>query len=505
MARPLLLLLALAATGCLKVRERLTVNADGSGTLVIETSALIRASVLTSMRAWRAEGMDVPFYPPLNDAEGRQLFAGKGLTVDAKPNPSKDALSGAIVRVTFQDINALLDSPYGRARALALAFEGDRLVLRARAGLAGVVLLAESKQMQIMSGIQNVGARKKDMAAAFTVTLPNPIAETDGARDGKTATWSLERAKTKTLDEAIDLFRRPMQAACPREGIAFTPRPVVRLDGASFADLREGDTGRKLPVPDPAEVAKAARFLPYSITVTKSFDLTGEGGYSENVSAFAGAVTLPRALVPAQWGAATFTEILDDRGRSLKLGVRRRRSGPDGHVAQRGAASKPTERIVHPVTVQFQVPEPSVKAIRSIRGQIVLHYFAGQHVVKIENAIDTAGHARAESAALKALNVQIEIDDVKRNDDSLRFSLELSGSAALDRVQGFAAGGKPWPTLVGRSGETALIHMPGKPKTPVALALLLRTSGTPVTVPLRLDNLSLERKPTAKPKKPEQE
>jgi hypothetical protein len=512
-------LLALTTAGCLEVREHLTLNADGSGTLVIETSCLVRTNTINSLRSWRCREANAPFYPPLCEAHARELFPGKGLTVDVKPNPDKNAVSGVAVLVTFQDVNTLLESPYGRARSLWVGFEGDRLVVRARPGVLAAVLAAESRTMQGYAGDPKLAEKRSDMTATFTLTLPNAVAETDGKADGRTATWLLDRSGTKTLDEAVALFRRPMRAACTREGVGFTPRPVLRLDDASFAELREGPTGRALPLPGVADVAKAVRFVPHSITVQKTFDLTGENSYHENASTFAGVVTVPRELAPAGWGSAVFEEILDDRGRSLKLVEGRRHwYGGSRFLGSGAEATLPDGHVRHAVNVQFQVPEPSVKAIRTLRGRIELRYFATQSVTKLADAIGEKAPVPAtggppvpfdegDGAAPEDDKAIPKIEEVERSEESIGFmvTLPIRESVAFEQAQCFDAHGEPWPTLTAPGGNGAYVAIPGKPKFPVSLALLLKTGAKPVTVPLRLDNLRLERKARPTPGNGKQE
>ena len=188
-----------ASGGCLKVKDHLTLNADGSGTVHIEVFSAVAPKSLRGSRysSWlrNLEQSDHVVYPPLHAEHAEKLFPGKAFTVKATESEGGGNAPTLVVNVAFKDVNALIASPYGEAHALSLRREGDVLRFAAHSGFAGAIIASNADQTRY--AVRRHIHKKSEMAAEFAVSLPSAVTESDGQTVGRTATWSLARADAK--------------------------------------------------------------------------------------------------------------------------------------------------------------------------------------------------------------------------------------------------------------------------------------------------------------------
>jgi len=509
------LVLSLSA-GCLEVKEHLTIKADGSGTLVIETQCLAPAEIGQMMRQrGRGEaGLDYLSYPPLSEADATKLFPGKAFTVQVKDNTGKDAVSGVICRVAFKDINDLLASPYGRARSLSVKLEGGKLSFASLSGLLPAIVMSESEDIDMMPTAVEIGKKKNEMAGEFKLTLPNTVASSNGTHAGSSVTWVMDRSKTKDANEAIKLFARPMRAACPGAGIRFAPATPPRLGLLPFNELKEGPTGEKVKIPDAKTVSGAARFVPYVLKIVRTFDLAGEGRYGENEAELVGAVVIPRELAPGRWGRVHLEEAIDDKGNDLKFRedpYRHRWSSIMPQLRSEQRQRKPGPQLRHFVVLEFKVPNRNVKKIARIKADIGLHYFGAGEVLKVAKAIPKElvrdmrrrlrpsslreSHRELSHPKLTELGLKATVGSVMRVRNTTSFTVRVEGAkASLAELQLFDAQGTRWPTFASSDrdvGEDTYwrVTVPGGPEPPYSLALLVSGKRTSIKVPITLENV----------------
>lgn len=534
------LILSLLA-GCLRVKEHLTLKLDGSGTLVLETQSPVQPALLRALR--QQGGFEAPFawYPPLTKSDAERLFPGKDFEVTVKDNTGKDAASGVIVRVAFKDINALMASPYGQARSLCVERKGNRLHVTVLSGLMPAIAAGEAGFAQMYPAAAKLGKKKRDMVAEFRITLPGPVQSSNGAHHGSTATWVLDRSKTKNLAEATKRFGMAMRATCTAAGLRCTPAPPPRLGLVAFRELKEGPAHEKLKAPDVKAITAAARFVPCTLRIRRVFNVTGKGSGAVNEAVLVGAIVLPMRLAPARWGALHVEKILDDRGNSLKPGGERSsRYGRSFGIGPYGASApaapgvpsggrgqrKPATEARHFLSFGFQVPDRGVRKLAHIQGSITLEYFGSRHIIKLPNAIPKAqvrdlrkpgtrvrfrssvppavpaqAGRRLAHPKLAELGLKATVDDVMRSRGVTHFSLEVEApKAALDEVQLFDAHGMPWPTLanlrdVSQGQGTCYVMVPGSPEAPFSLALLVKSGRIAVKIPIKLENVPLSGPP----------
>jgi hypothetical protein len=530
-----LAVVALGAAGCIQTKEHVTVRADGSGTVTMEVVSQVPVETLRGMGAgMRQTGNTAPEYPPLSKAMVEKLFPGKDFVITVKEDRQEAGETKLVVEVAFKDVNALLASSYGKAHALALVRAGDTLTFKALSGLqniAGAMGNPEFSEWQENLGDQLGSAIKKDLSCEFKLTLPHPVSAANGPRDGSTTTWSVTATTTTNMTATAAAFSRPMTATCAASGVTFTPNGPVRMSLATFAELKAGPLGDKVTVPDAAKVAAGVRFVPCRLVTQRTFSLTGERSYGGNQATLAGLVVVPRELAPSKFGAAKLTEVVDDKGRNLKMnedgdGERFMRMGEssmdgadeeDGEEKDQPAAPAEVHRMV---TLLFKAPERTAREISRVQATMELNYYGAGQVVKVEKAIEAgqildmtkmrsySSSSREDktplvSPALKELGLIVTPQMCMKRSVMTMLQLEVRGKqAAIEEVQVYDSAGQPCPTFSGMEsssgdGATCQVMVSGPATPPLSLGLVVRQVGTPVTVPIRLEHVPLTTPPPA--------
>jgi hypothetical protein len=531
MWRKILIGLALVALcGCFKTKDELTLEADGSGVVRLETRVNIPAEMAGMLGAGRMRGGGgMMTYPPTSEDEVKQWFPEKDFQVTARESKADNGETVLNIEARFTNINAVVASPYGRAHALTLSVENGVLKLRGLTGAEAAARFAEMKDdtgmmAAQMPGLKELEKKKEEMRVEFRVTLPNALTAANGTRDGKTATWVVERAKFRDAAEFADKLGLVLEASCPASGMKFSPTNPPHLRLARFSDLKTGTVTEKA-VPDATKVAAAAKFTPYALHVTRSLDLSGEGNAGENSAQLIGAVVLPREFAPDHWGEAKLEEAVDSKGASLKSKDEERFGGRFGNFSQRmsgddedddGAKGDSAREERHNITLSFQPPDWKVKEIAKVKGSLSLQYFGGSQVVKISNAIPakwisdaTKGNAfrRGTDATEKpisdpklaelGLNLKVQMAMVQAG--MMNLMLELgSDKAGISDAQVFDATGRPWPTYmqgIERGDEPSLtLVVAGKPEPPLSLAFVVSGGGRTVEVPILVEKIAVRGK-----------
>lgn len=525
------LVLALALCGCFKTKDELTINADGSGSVRIETRVLVPTETLGAlgigMRA--GGGEDAPaVYPPTSEEEAKRYFPGKDFTVTTKEEDGGKLL---VVTAEFKDVNALLRSPYAKAHGLSLAVTNGALSLKAVIGVEAAARLAEMKEEDAgmfaaqMPGLDELKQHRDEMRAEFRVTLPNAVASAGagGAREGKTVTWIADRAKQTNATEFARQAGALLEASCLADGVKFSPVTPARLSMLSFADTPAGVvTGGATP--DTNKIAAAAKFVPCALQVTRTIDLSGEGHGGQNQAKLIGAILLPRELAPQKWGETKIDEAVDAMGTDLKLPQGGDQFGGawfshriGGMVVEAGEVTDEMEQETdttqaehrHLVTLAFKPPDWKVKEIARVKGSIQAQYFSGSQVVKISNAIpanwikvmksemdfdfDMAQKSIGDAKLAEAgLTLKLTMGMAQGAFTSLMFDASGSKGAVTD-AQIYDADGRPWPTFFMKQGfggeDSMTVMVAGKPKAPLSLALVASGAGASVKLPILIEKV----------------
>jgi len=519
------LLLALLC-GCIKTKDELTINADGSGRVRIETQSSLPPELSEGMGGqMNAMGGGAVIYPPTSEAEAHKFFPEKNFTVNVKQQKADNGDVTTVIEAEFKNINALLASPYGRAHQLSVKIAGGSLLVKGVTGMEAAARYAEMKDdtgmaLGMAPGIADLQKKKGEMRAEFRVTLPNGIAAANGAKDGKTATWIVERAKCKDADDFARQLAAVSEASCPADGLKMSPVTPVRLGLLPFAELATGASTDNGTTVDTNKVAAAAKFVPYGLSVTRSLDLSGGGGAQGSAAQLTGAVMIPQELAPPKWGEPKLDEVVDAKGNDLKpaaddeqrgFSMRSRYSGNENGDEEESETNHVQQ---HVVTIAFRPPDWKINEIARIKGSISLQYFGGsQQVVKLTNAVPgkwitdaskmmgggfDASEKPLNSAALADLGLSLSVQMGMVQSGMTVLSLQVKGTqATLTDAQVFDADGKPWPTFLqqqdsgGGEESSCQIMVAGKPQPPLSLALASSGGGSSVTVPILVEHVTL--------------
>jgi hypothetical protein len=263
----------LLACGCVEVKDTLTIKADGSGTVRIET--VVHQSALLSQMGYRGMMMgDVGalMYPPSDVQTARTFFPGDGFEVKVKRNRQSPGTTGVIVEVEFKDVNALIGSPYGQAHSLRLERDGDELVLTVRSGMEhlahGEQFLKADHEDGMGEMLKDAGKEYDKLAFEFTIELPGEAAvEGDVVTAaGNTVTWAVDLSEAEDRAKAVERLDAVVTARCRAKELAFTPQPVTRLDLCAFDKLADGKLA-DAPAVDTEKIKAQARFVPVALRV----------------------------------------------------------------------------------------------------------------------------------------------------------------------------------------------------------------------------------------------
>jgi hypothetical protein len=520
------LLLALLC-GCIKTKDELTINADGSGRVRIETQSSLPPELSEGMGGqMNALGGGAVIYPPASETEARKFFPGQDFTVNVKQQKADNGDVTTVIEAEFKNINALLASPYGRAHQLSVKIAGGSLLVKAVSGMEAAARYAEMKDdngmgIGMVPGLADLQKKKSEMRAEFRVTLPNGIATANGSKDGKTAIWIVERAKCKDADDFARQLSMVSEASCPADGLKMSPVSPVRMGLLPFTELAAGASTDNGTTVDTNKIAAAAKFVPYRLSVTRTLDLSGGGGAQESAAQLTGTVMIPQELAPPKWGEPKLDEAVDAKGNDLKPAADDEQRGFSMHSRYSGNENEDEEESEtnhvqqHVVTIAFRPPDWKINEIARIKGSISLQYFGGsQQVVKVTNAVPAkwiidatkmrggggfdASEKSLNSAALADLGLSLSVQMGMVQSGMTVLSLQVKGTqTTLTDAQVFDADGKPWPTFLqqqdsgGGEESSCQIMVAGKPQPPLSLALAASGGGASVTVPILVEHVAL--------------
>lgn len=516
--------LLLTLCGCIKVKDELTLNADGSGKVRIETVSSLPPEFAEGLGLSERMG-DNAIYPPVGEEEARKFFPEKDFTFTVKQEKARNGDITNIIEAEFQNLNTLLASPYGRAHQLTVKIADGSLVLRGVTGLEAAARFADVKNDSGFGYVPQLNAadlqkKKSDMRAEFRVTLPNAVSSNTGTRDGKSVAWIVERAKCKDDEDFARQLGAAVEAKCAADGLKMSPVSPARMGLLPFAQLADGfaDAGANM---DTNKIAAAAKFVPFGLTITRSVDLSGSGSSRENAAQLVGAVTVPVEFAPRKWGEPEITEIVDAQNNDLKFDesdearpyqFRNRVSDSDGDDTD-----KPTNNVQkHLITIQFRPPDWSVGEILRINASVSLQYYGGSQVIKLTNAVpakwivdatNSAGGGfdysiePVHSPALDALGLSLSAQTGTARSGMTMLELQTKGKeAALTDAEVFDANGRPWPTFLqaqnsggGDDAESFQLIIAGRPQPPLSLSLLVSGGGATVNVPILMEHVRISK------------
>jgi hypothetical protein len=398
------------------------------------------------------------------------------------------------------------------------------LVVKGITAMEGPARYAEMKDdsgMSAMPGFADMQQKKNEMSAEFRITLPNAITGGNGTNTGKSEMWSVARAQSKDAEDFARKLGTMCEARCSADGLKFSPTVPVRLSLQPFSGLADGKAESHGASVDTNKISAAVKFVPYGLTVTRSLDLSGEGGAQQNGARLVGAVVVPTEFVPQKWGEVKLDEAVDAKGGDLKPGdstadrvsaMEFNLGGRDEDTEGESATNNAAAEQRHVVSLSFRPPDWKVNEIARIKGTASLEYFGGaQTVVKLTNAVPAnwisdmermnfnGSEKNLQSPALSALGLSISVPMCMSQSGMTMLTLQVKGkSTALTDVQIFDNEGKPWPTMLSpmNSGDdgTCQVVVAGKPQPPLSLAMLVNGGGSTVEVPILVEHVAITQK-----------
>ncbi len=522
----LLLLAGLLLTGCTRVEDHLTINADGSGTIVIKTiQSEHMPPQLFMQRGMMANQAPIRIYPPMNSEEAEVLFPGDDFTIEESADEDGPVQT---ISISFKNVNDLLASPYADIRALSISADAEsgKLVVQSRGGLHAigsiVSALTEEYADQAMSsmelGKEKIDEIESEFSASFTITLPNDVTAEDGEADGNTVVWTVARADYESRDAFSKDLQRVMVASCSLNNITFKPDSPMRMNLHNFDSLKEGGVGEgdKVSI-DTEKVLSQAEVKPLVVMHSRTSNYTGESWGNENAGWVVAYVTLPKEFKPLRWSEFQVDKIVDDQGNDLMQQIDEDRMGYGVYGIgydlnqEQGmfgpSTPKDTTQAVRYFYIPFNTPEPTAKNLTTIEGSIKAMYGGQPMLIKLPGVIESIGdsndfnmiddEAGIDNPSLKQANLNLQVRYISNDGPMVSIMLTAeSDETLIKNVQVFDSKGQPFPTYNASGygmGDDDDLHLMvvGQPEPPLSLALLVDAASMSVQVPVRFTDLPL--------------
>ena len=507
--------------GCFDVEDELTIKPDGSGSVVLKLRTSAPRGNPGPPRIHFEDDEGPALYPPVNESEAGRFFPRKEFTVTVEEPGQEGSLT---VRAAFKSVQALVNSPYGRAHQLLL--QGTNAGELSLTAIPGGEAMARAACVDPGTDLKDLAVadpaalirKRQEMKFVFRVRLPGLVTRSNGQHQDQAVTWSFARAGSKDDAEFLARLAERVTATCQWNTPLAVTNPV-RLALTTWTNLADGVAQLAAGAPAADAIVAAAKVVPETLRVGRLVDLSGSGGFGGqgNVAQLTGYVELPPALAPQKWGAPKLTEATDNLGNSLLINATddglgasdfRYRYGLANSEGSRRAAT-PASR--QPFTLAFRSPEWKAKTIATLKGEIELTYAGGVEVVKLSNAVPTNAIVAADPESMTRANVrQRAITDPRLSrlgvslvlqsgmvmQGGTLLMLESRGKAPLLDFQVFDKDGRPWPTAFAATSGTALrVIIPGKPAPPLSLALAVGAGGTGVKVPFAFEQVPVAATP----------
>jgi hypothetical protein len=459
-------------------------------------------------------------YPPLTAEDASQLFPGQGFEIEASVESGQaDQPDVHVVKVQFDDVNKLLDSPYASVHQLEMKVAEDKLIVRAREALRGVPTMAGIEipegRFPMPIDLEAVRETNQQFASTFRLTLPNAVTTPDARVDGRTATWAVSASKEKPLVELGPAMNGIRKATCSARGLEFEPQTPVRLGLDSLKALQAGQVGPDAVAVDQQAVIKAANVQPLRVQVVRTFDLTGDSWADDGCQLTVG-LTLPTDMKPLSWKPAEVTAAADDLGTDMKPD-----ESDDGrhfyghHMMSPLMGESQTDQARHMFNLNLALPDSQARAIEKLTGTIEAQYPGATQVIKLDNVVAANDIVKVDPAnpgsfmsqhsmkpidnpALQERDIQMVIQQAMRVTGMTMLMITVeSETAKVGQVQVFDRQGQPWPCMGaspyggGMGQQMMQVMVFGEPEAPLSLAMTAQTGGQTVPIPFEFADLSL--------------
>jgi hypothetical protein len=496
-------------SSCVEVKDHLTINADGSGTVFISTSSKGSSSGLLMARQFFKEGASkVLNFPPMQHDDFKKLFPGNDFTIIFNDDPGdKEGIIRASIE--FKDINKLLQSPYAAAHALSVKRTiNGKLEVKVISGLQSIAdaeyLFMDNKDTP--GGIFGVREFSKDYSMKFSITLPSLINNVNS----NTITWLTSRDTINSIEEAGVRFYSIHKASCSDKDIKFIPKTPLRMNLGNLKDIKEGTFSNNSLDINKEILIKAVKAIPVMLKISRYFDISGEDNFynnNDNAASFIGALVLPVELAPFRWGRGELKEIRDDLGKNYlpkKQSFSRKANALNSIYKREQAKVKEKQKTATRfISFSFKQPVPEARSLKVIHGTIPLKYQGRTTLVKLtgeipaiksnENDFIMTNRVIIGSDKLKKHGLVVTLNSVSKNNQITTFALKQKGEEAIIDIQVYDRNGKPWTTilrLLSPGQDNISFMIAGEPEPPLSLSLLI-SGGPKFEIPFSFNDVSL--------------
>lgn len=221
----MLLIIAIAISGCIKIDQTMTLNPDGSGELDIRygmsEQAIAQLKAMEQMGAAMGDGegvemeADTPFDFDFDETKVREEFEAQGIEGVELLSATAETLDGwryMQMRLRFDSLSALEQTDFFDESQVSLTRDADgNYVLTQRAGDEDATpAVADADEEMTDEMLQQVAAMFAGMRIASRVVVPSEIIETNATEvDDRTAAWVFDIDQNPTIiKELQDLDMR---------------------------------------------------------------------------------------------------------------------------------------------------------------------------------------------------------------------------------------------------------------------------------------------------------
>lgn len=512
--------LATMLTGCIKVNDTLTINPDGSGSIVLKGEVAVGTP--NSMIRNPNFNQQIPSspllnYPPHKDYMVNVLFPSDIFTQQKCEITADENKTSFSVHVTFTDINALLKSPYAEIHSLRISKSERNIECLSRSSLALLQLMKNNalKKSAMESGNMtateaNALLQKDAIHVSFSIVMKEAPLESNGVIAGNQAEWSVN--SKEGFDQAMAALNTTRSARWPKEALTITPVNPIRLNLASFQQLEEKEYAFGKAVDEQARI-KGIRILPYILQSQLSYAYQSNYFSGSNNTTLMFFLIEDKSLNIQHLNKPVINEARDNVGSDLVM--KADQDSNDSYDYPPNKEILPDGRKLYQLSVTLRPPAFHASSLPICRGTIPAVFESTNTVIKCSSILQKdqikKGSLRysgrepigipLEHPMLR--NAAVDISLTASSPESGIIQIEFNNGERQDSIssaQFFSADGSPCPTLAMTTpyeNESAKYLLPADVTFPLSLALVIRTDAKSVDIPFTFTNLPLTTPPSS--------
>lgn len=516
----LCLLMCLACTSCVEVKEHLTVRRNGSGQVTMEVHAQRQSRTMGFIMSPDFTSNPLFAYPPLIEEALATLFPPDTFrsTLSQPEAKSGELVLGA--RIEFDDIHDLIFSPYGRLKCLEIEKREKTIRFSGQSGMAAVIyaLTADDLEGTPLSGLarEQLTAMRNELDYEFKLTLPGEIVAGNGNHTGENGVWRIKAASLKETEKLRAAGNKAFKAECAASAIDFTLKPQGNIGLRSFQDQKFYAFPAQREIPTLDRIRRSGRYDSRQLIIKRYFSIAGESIPSDqNICCLQGALVLPNDIAPKRLSWVKTVEVIDERGVTLLLNKNAEESD---YYCRNESPSQPKDETHTEFSINFPfgAPDWGTNKLRLFRGEIGMVYVTSHEVIQAADALPAAWIAGAKnhrrpysdrpnhrilSPRLDELGIEISVVEATALQDLLNLQLSIHYDAdshcRLTGIQIYDSHGVPLPTYPLRSDTGSRdrwmmqLAALGFSKGPLSMAVAVDIETDALTIPILLQDIAI--------------